>query len=115
MDPSTTPTERTYTVSWHRPDGEKFTCTHLSPRIAFARLWAAWKESGQITVTDIAPEWTTNSVHKTRTWPYPIPPPECEEGGEDWNCVIGDATGFFCRTCTLWMEENAGMLNSPEI
>jgi hypothetical protein len=108
MDPSTTPSnERTYTVSWHRSDGETQTCTHLTPRIAFARLWAAWKESGEITVTEVTPEWTKN-VPKTETWPYSIPPPKCQDAkSEGWTCVVFDGTGYWCDACTLWSEEHA--------
>lgn len=116
-DPSRTP-DHLYTVSWHRPDGEKQTCTHLTPRIAFARLWAAWKESGEITVTEVTPEWLPDKSHVTDRWPYEIPPPECQDtmGMEGWTCVVYDGTGMWCPACILWSEEYAVLMNEgPEL
>lgn len=109
----TTPGEdRTYTVSWHRPDGEAFTCQGLTPRIAFARLWAAWKESGEITVTNVSPDWLTDKEIVTEDWPYPIPGPECEDarGDQFWTCVTHDSTGLWCNACTQWREDNEALL-----
>src|SRR5690242_18434110 len=99
--------ERTYAVTWRTPEGQETTCKNLSPRIAFARLWAAWKFHGGITVINIDPEWTTNNKEIKADWPYPIAPPECTEREI---CVTHDTTGFWCGACTLWGEENAAIL-----
>lgn len=107
MDPSTGP-ERTYTVSWRDPDGKVTTCTSLSPRIAFARLWSACKHLGEITVLEVTPEWLADSSLQTESWPYPIPPPLCEA---ERICVVYDKTGFWCDACILWAEENSAMIN----
>lgn len=98
--------DRTYAVTWRGQDGVETTCTNLSPRVAFARLWAAWKFSGEIAVIDIQPEWIADRVEKTNDWPHSIAPPDCQEG----LCVINDVTGFMCGVCTLWSEENAALL-----
>lgn len=114
VDRTTTPPERTYTVSWSRPDGERQTCTGLTPRIAFARLWAAWKNSGEITVTEVIPEWLPES-DKTDTWPYSISPPDCLDADHDgWTCITHDGTGFWCTECIAWSEENAALVESGE-
>jgi hypothetical protein len=110
VDRSTGP-ERTYTVSWRNPDGKVTTCTSLTPRIAFARLWSAWRHLGEITVLEVTPEWLTDSSLKTESWPYPIPPPDCEVENSLGTCVVYDKTGFWCDACTLWAEENAALIN----
>lgn len=110
MDPSTGP-ERTYTVSWRDPNGIETTCTSLSPRIAFARLWAAWKAMGEITVLQVTPEWLPDRTAKTDDWPYALPKPDCSE---PVLCVTNDKTGFWCNACTLWTEENAALIESGE-
>lgn len=104
--------ERTYTVTWQRPDGEVYTCQGLTPRIAFARLWAAWKNSGEITVIDVTPEWLTDESVKNEEWPYAVPPPKCDDDrdGTGWTCVVYDGTGLWCDACTQWSEENAAVL-----
>lgn len=117
MAPSTTPTdqERTYTVSWRKPDGESNTCKNLTPRIAFARLWAAWKSAGEITVTAVIPEWIIDPSFKTDTWPYAIQPPDCQDANHDgWTCITHDGTGFWCSACILWSEENGALVESGE-
>lgn len=94
--------ERTYTVTWRRPDGEVYTCQGLTPRIAFARLWAAWKGAGEITVIDCTPEWTIDKV----------PSPGCLESdgrSPGWTCVTHDVTGIWCEMCTAWSEEFAAL------
>lgn len=106
--------ERTYTVTWRKPDGKVITCQGLSPRVAFARLWAAWKGAGEITVLSVEPEWVTDDSLVSETWPYPIPPPICQDRGEDekWTCIVYDGTGLWCPACVLWSEENAALIES---
>lgn len=102
--------DRTYTVEWRRPDGEKFQCTNLSARIAFARLWAALRSSGEITVTAVTPEFD-DVVEPSEAWPYTIAPPDCQDARTDgWTCIVYDGTGLWCDACTLWNEENAALL-----
>ena len=105
--------ERTYTVSWHGPDGESHTCTNLTARVAFARLWNAYRNRGEITVTEVTPEgveWVVEEAAKTN-WPYNIPPPDCEDAKQPgWTCIVYDQTKLFCDTCTAWYNEN-----SPEL
>ncbi len=104
--------ERTYAVTWRTPDGQQTTCKNLTARVAFARLWAAWKFSGEITVIDCVPEWLTDKSHVSDTWPYPVPPPACLGSMEDgWTCVTNDSTGFWCDACTLWVEENDALIS----
>lgn len=87
------------------------TCTRLTPRVAFARLWAAWKEAGEITVTDVVPEWLDDLDATRDDWPFPVPPPMCTDANEDgWTCVMYDGTGLWCPSCTMWAEENAALL-----
>lgn len=86
--------DRTYSVSWRSPDGEVTTCTNLTARIAFARLWAEWRRTGEIVVLDVQPEWLAGTPT----------PPSCQ----DESCSV--ATGFLCDACTLWFEENAALL-----
>ncbi len=109
-DPSIDRAERTYTVSWRDPSGEVTTCTGLSPRIGFARLWAANRSLGEITVLSVTPEWLTDSSHQTEHWPYAITPPDCFEWEGERTCVVYDKTGFWCEACTFWGEENAALL-----
>jgi hypothetical protein len=98
--------DRTYAVTWRGSDGEIVTCKNLSPRVAFARLWAAWKGSGSITVLNVEPEWLIDPSLQTDDWPYSIDPPDCSDG----MCILNDVTGFKCDACTLWAEENAALL-----
>lgn len=107
-------TERTYTVTWRRPDGEEMTCANLSPRIAFARLWAAWKGAGEITVVDVQSDWLTQDTYVTKNWPYPLPMPKCQDnrGDEHWTCIMYDGTGLWCDACTEWQEDNAAVLET---
>lgn len=91
--------ERTYTITWTRPDGEVQTCQGLTPRIAFARLWAAWKNSGSITVIDCQPEWLTDKIEA----------PACTEFHDGRTCVNDDPTGLWCDVCVAWSEEFAAL------
>ena len=64
---------------------------------------------------EVTPEWTTNKSMVTKDWPYPLPPPECQDAQrEGWTCIVYDGTGFWCNECTLYADEYSVMLNEPD-
>lgn len=68
-DKTTEKTDKTYNITWSRPDGEMMDCDDLSPRTALARLINAIRESGPIAVHRITThEQTKESAPPVKAW-----------------------------------------------